>query len=125
MIRFTLLVTGFRDDQIRRENFVVHSVSPAPLPASTQDRTIQVVIRGKAFSVHVPAYVSILQAALDAGIRLPYSCRGGRCSTCAARCAAGEVRMTINDVLTEQDMAEGWILTCTGYPATDDVVITV
>lgn len=125
MIRFTLLVSGFRDDQIRRENFVVHSASPAPLPASTHDRTIQVVIRGRAFSVHVPAYVSILQAAMDAGIHLPYSCRGGRCSTCAARCSAGEVRMTINDVLTDQDMAEGWILTCTGYPATDDVVITL
>ncbi|GAB3641179.1 2Fe-2S iron-sulfur cluster-binding protein [Spirosoma arcticum] len=125
MIRFTLLVTGFRDDQIRRENFVVHSASPTPLPAFTQARTIQVVIRGQAFSVHVPAYVSILQAALDAGIRLPYSCRGGRCSTCAAHCSAGEVRMTINDVLTDQDRAEGWILTCTGYPATDDVVITV
>ena len=70
-----------------------------------------------------PAYKSILQAALDHGIPLPYSCKGGRCSSCAVRLKAGEVHMTINDVLTERDLANGWVLTCTGYPASEGLVL--
>lgn len=46
-------------------------------------------------------------------------------STCAARCLSGRVHMTINDVLTERNLADGWVLTCTGYPESDDVVIDV
>ncbi|HEY0109579.1 MAG TPA: 2Fe-2S iron-sulfur cluster-binding protein, partial [Fibrella sp.] len=70
-------------------------------------------------------YKSILQAALDVGVSLPYSCRGGRCSTCLARCSAGKVYMTINDVLTDRDLREGWVLTCTGYPMSDNVRLKV
>lgn len=123
MVLFTLIVSGFRADQIRRENFVVEPINLSPAPPVAHDRTILLRFRNREIDIEVPAYVSILQAALDAGIHLPYSCRGGRCSTCAAHCTAGHVVMTINDVLTERDLAEGWILTCTGYPDTDGVVI--
>ena len=123
MSQFTLVFSGFRPDQIRRENFVVESVVITPPPTTAQDRTIRIKFRGRDVEIEVPAYKSILQAALDEGISLPYSCRGGRCSTCAARCLSGSVHMTINDVLTEHDLANGWVLTCTGYPESDDVVI--
>jgi ring-1,2-phenylacetyl-CoA epoxidase subunit PaaE len=66
---------------------------------------------------------SILQAALQNNIPLPYSCRVGDCSTCAAICKSGKVGMVKNDVLTEADLAAGWILTCTGHALTDDVVV--
>lgn len=125
MVQFTLLVLGLRAEQIRRENFIVEPVRQAPAPVVAQDRTMLLYRRGQAIKVTVPASVSILQAALDAGVSLPYSCRGGRCSTCAARCTSGRVLMTINDVLTDRDLAEGWVLTCTGYPETDGVVIEV
>ena len=62
---------------------------------------------------------NILEVALQHKIKLPYSCRGGRCSTCTARCVSGSVKMTINDVLTPEDLAEGLILTCVSYPETD------
>lgn len=123
MVRFTLLFSGFHPNQIRRENFVVEPVVLTPPPAIAQDRTICIKFRGRDVEIQVPAYKSILQAALDEGITLPYSCRGGRCSTCAARCLSGRVHMTINDVLTEHDLADGWVLTCTGYPESDGVVI--
>jgi ring-1,2-phenylacetyl-CoA epoxidase subunit PaaE len=60
-----------------------------------------------------------LQAALDQGIALPYSCKGGVCSTCVARCVAGRVRMSKNDVLMEDDLRAGLVLTCVGYAETD------
>lgn len=125
MIQFTLIFSGFRLEQIRRENFVVETVFRAPPPALAQDRTVLLRFRGREVEIQVPAYKSILQAALDEGIPLPYSCRGGRCSTCAAHCTAGSVHMTINDVLTERDMREGWVLTCTGYPESDGVAIEI
>ena len=125
MIQFTLVFSGFRPEQIRRENFVVEPVVLTPPPISVQDRTVLIRFREREVEIQVPAYKSILQAALDEGIHLPYSCRGGRCSTCAAHCLSGKVHMTINDVLTERDLSEGWVLTCTGYPESDGVVIDV
>ncbi|GAB4004970.1 phenylacetate-CoA oxygenase/reductase subunit PaaK [Spirosoma migulaei] len=125
MAQFTLVFSGFRLDQIRRENFVVEPVVLTPPPTSAQDRSVLVRFKSREVEIQVPAYKSILQAALDEGIHLPYSCRGGRCSTCVARCLSGKVHMTINDVLTERDLAEGWVLTCTGYPESDGVVIEV
>ena len=123
MIQFTLVFSGFRPNQIRRENFTVEPVVLTPPPAIAQDRTVLIKFRGNDIEIQVPAYKSILQAALDEGLPLPYSCRGGRCSTCAARCLSGRVHMTINDVLTDHDLAEGWVLTCTVYPENDGVVI--
>lgn len=126
MVQFTLVFSGFRPDQIRRENFVIEPApQSAPLPMLAQDRTVLLKFRDREIDIQVPAYKSILQAALDEGVNLPYSCRGGRCSTCATRCTAGRVYMTINDVLTERDLADGWVLTCTGYPESDGVVIEI
>ena len=125
MAQFTLIFSGFRTDQIRRENFVVEPVFIAPPPTIAQDRTVLLRFRGRDIEIQVPAYKSILQAALDEGLSLPYSCRGGRCSTCAAKCLSGSVHMTINDVLTDHDLTDGWVLTCTGYPESDGVVIEV
>lgn len=123
MAQFTLVFSGFRLDQIRRENFVVEPVVLTPPPSSAQDRSVLLRFKEREVEIQVPAYKSILQAALDEGIHLPYSCKGGRCSTCAAHCVSGNVYMTINDVLTERDLAEGWVLTCTGYPESNGVVI--
>ena len=125
MVQFTLTVSGFARDQIKRENFTVVPVTITPPPVVAQDRTVLIRFKNREVEIQVPAYKSILQAALDEGVNLPYSCRGGRCSTCAARCRSGSVHMTINDVLTARDLADGWVLTCTGYPESDGVVIEV
>jgi ring-1,2-phenylacetyl-CoA epoxidase subunit PaaE len=125
MVQFTLVFSGIPLEQIRRENFVVEPVVQAPPPSLAVDRTVLLRFRSQDVEIQVPAYKSILQAALDEGVHLPYSCRGGRCSTCVARCKSGTVYMTINDVLTERDLADGWVLTCTGYPESDNVVIEV
>ncbi len=119
----TLRFMGFEGDQIRKENFVI---DPAPPPPThSEPHTIQLLFRSGAYTLDVPAYTTILQAGLDRGIPIPYSCRGGRCATCAAICRSGTVRMSINDVLTERDLAQGWILTCTAYVEREGVVVEV
>ncbi len=119
----TLRFLGFGDNQIRKENFVI---DPAPPPPKrSEPHTIQLTFRSEAYTLEVPAYTTILQAGLERGIPIPYSCRGGRCATCAAICRSGRVRMSINDVLTERDLAQGWVLTCTAYAESEDVVLEI
>jgi ring-1,2-phenylacetyl-CoA epoxidase subunit PaaE len=118
MVHITLRTLGFPDEAIRREHFTVGYVPPAPPVFDATPK--RVVIRAeidREFFVTWPD--SILTAAIRQGIPLPYSCRAGRCSSCVARCLAGRVRMSSNEVLTDKDIARGLVLTCVGYAETD------
>ncbi|MFV0276611.1 MAG: 1,2-phenylacetyl-CoA epoxidase subunit PaaE [Parahaliea sp.] len=66
---------------------------------------------------------NVLDAGLNHGIDLPYSCKGGVCSTCKARLLEGEVDMDITHALESAELAAGLILTCQAHPITDKVVV--
>ncbi|MCF0073317.1 ferredoxin--NADP reductase [Dyadobacter sp. CY261] len=117
----TLHFMGFSTEQIRKENFVIPS--PPPPPPVSNPHHINLHFHGTAYDLLVPAHSTVLDAALAEGVQLPYSCKGGRCSSCAAVCTQGKVHMSVNEVLTDRDLAEGWILTCSSYVDNDDVVI--
>ncbi|WP_439555203.1 2Fe-2S iron-sulfur cluster-binding protein [Dyadobacter sp.] len=119
----TLHFMGFSKDQIRKENFVITSAPPAP--RESYPHNIVLYFREKLYHLHVPAHTTVLDAALAEGIRLPYSCKGGRCSTCAGICKTGAVHMSVNEVLTDKDLKEGWILTCSAYVDSDNVTIEI
>jgi ring-1,2-phenylacetyl-CoA epoxidase subunit PaaE len=68
---------------------------------------------------------TVLAAGLRAGIDLPFSCRGGVCSTCRAVLVRGEVDMDIHYALEDYEVARGLILMCQSYPVTDSVAIDV
>jgi len=123
MIRLTLLYMGLEPEQIRKENFVIETVAVIGSPVNYPPRNIRIHFRNEMHDLTVAENQSILQAALQNNIPLPYSCRAGMCSTCMAKCTGGKVEMTVNDVLTDADLALGWILTCTGHPVSDDVGI--
>jgi ring-1,2-phenylacetyl-CoA epoxidase subunit PaaE len=65
----------------------------------------------------------ILDAAIHNGIDLPYSCKGGVCSTCSARVVEGEVKMDVCYALEPEDVAKGYVLTCQSHPKTERVVV--
>jgi ring-1,2-phenylacetyl-CoA epoxidase subunit PaaE len=118
-MEITLHYLGYTGEQIRKENFVIEK-APPPLRESLPHH-IQINIRGTRYQLLVPAHTTVLDAALAEGIPLPYSCKGGRCSTCACICKSGKVHMSFNEVLTDRDLAEGWILTCSSFVDSDDV----
>jgi ring-1,2-phenylacetyl-CoA epoxidase subunit PaaE len=66
---------------------------------------------------------NILDAALQQGADLPYACKGGVCCTCRARIVEGEVRMDVNYALEEEELEQGYILTCQSHPLTEKVVV--
>ena len=64
---------------------------------------------------------TILQTAQWAGLRINTSCEAGHCATCMARVVEGRAEMKGNDALEDDEVAEGWVLTCQAVPVTDEV----
>ncbi len=119
MAQFTLKTIGFNDEQIHKEQFVIDLPPPVPFLSDTAPKSAVIYFQQKKYSLTVAYPQTILDAALQNNIELPYSCKAGRCSTCAALCIKGKVKMSINEVLTERDIEKGLVLTCVGYAETD------
>jgi len=66
---------------------------------------------------------NLVDAGLKAGLEMPYSCKGGVCSTCRALVVEGEVDMDINFALEDYEVARGFVLCCQSFPVTDTLVI--
>ena len=67
--------------------------------------------------------LTILDAAIDAGVDAPFSCKGAVCCTCRAKVIEGKVKMDANFALTDAEVEEGFVLTCQAHPLTEKVVI--
>jgi ring-1,2-phenylacetyl-CoA epoxidase subunit PaaE len=67
---------------------------------------------------------TILDAAIDAGVDAPYSCKGGVCTSCMAKLVEGTVKMDANYALTDKEVASGFILCCQAHPTSETVKLT-
>jgi ring-1,2-phenylacetyl-CoA epoxidase subunit PaaE len=68
---------------------------------------------------------TVLDAGLRQGIELPYSCKGGMCSTCRVKLVEGEVDMDVHYALEDYEIARGFVLMCQSYPVTDRIGVNV
>jgi ferredoxin len=75
---------------------------------------------------HALAYQAgdtVLETARRAGLNPPSQCEAGNCATCMAHLDEGSVRMRVNDALTPEEVADGWILTCQSLPTSATIVV--
>jgi ferredoxin-NADP reductase len=96
-----------------------HSAAVAPPAAGATEVTIELDGQTKT-AAHHPG-TTILQTARSMGLKPPSSCEAGNCATCMAKLLDGEVKMHVNDALFEDEVADGWILTCQSVPTTPTV----
>lgn len=68
---------------------------------------------------------TILEAALDLDIDLPYSCQAGMCTACMGRCISGTVKLDEEDGLSDSELKAGYVLTCVAHPVGSNVVIEI
>jgi ring-1,2-phenylacetyl-CoA epoxidase subunit PaaE len=90
-------------------------------------RSSQVTIKldGREVNIAIPLEeeVTILDAALAQGADLPFACKGGMCCTCKAKLVSGEVMMDVHWGLEEEEVEQGYILTCQSYPKTEKLIV--
>jgi ring-1,2-phenylacetyl-CoA epoxidase subunit PaaE len=127
-IEATCREIGIAADRIHVERFVSEfGGKPRPkaiVPASAPPKAVaSLIIDGKRREVPVAEGEAILDAALRAGMDLPFACKGGMCSTCRARLVEGEARMEVNYSLEPWELEKGFILTCQARPVSERVVV--
>ncbi len=94
-------------------------------PADPEENaTVAVELDGARHRFDWPRKQVLLDVLLSEGLAAPYSCREGACSACVCRVVSGEVRMRRNEVLEEEDIAEGYVLACQSIPVSDDISVT-
>jgi ferredoxin len=85
--------------------------------------TVTIHLDRKKVSVPIVPGETLLETARRAGMEPPFSCEAGNCGTCMAKLEEGHATMRVNDALEEDEVAEGYILTCQGVPDTDSVTV--
>ncbi len=98
-------------------------MTTADQPESTGASAI-VHLDGQCHTVSWPRNEKLLDVLLEQGIEAPYSCREGHCGACAVTKLSGEVEMENNEVLEDEDLAEGLILACQSRPLSQSVEVS-
>jgi ring-1,2-phenylacetyl-CoA epoxidase subunit PaaE len=129
--RAVLAERGAAERTVHTELFHVPSEgeAPAATPEAQPDSRdvggteVTIILDGRSSTFTMGRGERVLDAALRVRGELPYSCRGGVCSTCRARLVSGEVTMAQNWALEPDEMADGYVLTCQASPVTDKLVV--
>src|SRR3954447_13522896 len=129
VIEDALEVGAVASEQVFVERFAfaasAREEAPAPVPATeliepdaaVGNATAPIVLGGRATEVKYQAGETFLETARRAGLRAPFSCESGSCATCMARLEEGQATMRVNTARTPEEVAEGWVLPCRGFPA--------
>ena len=97
--------------------------APEPVNGAEVDGTVTIYLERKKVSMPRVSGETLLESARRAGLAPPFSCEAGNCGTCMARLTEGSATMRFNDALEEDEVADGYILTCQGVPDTASVTV--
>ncbi|MCE7073597.1 MULTISPECIES: ferredoxin--NADP reductase [Dyadobacter] len=126
-----LAILAVPENKIRKESFMTATAAqPGEVTLDEEDdtlktREITLFYEGAEYKLPVKPHETVLEAALNMDIDLPYSCQAGMCTACLGRCTSGKVHLDEEDALSDAELNEGFILTCVSHPMSDDVIIEV
>ncbi len=129
-----LIEAGVPESRVYTERFTSGPAQAAKIQADTdaaptkqqaaKDITLTVVLDGKEHELQIGADEHVLDAALNAGLDLPFSCKAGVCCTCRAKVMCGEVVMDKNYTLEGDEMAQGYVLSCQARATTKQLTVS-
>jgi ring-1,2-phenylacetyl-CoA epoxidase subunit PaaE len=127
-IEASCISLGIPAERIHVERFVSEfGGKPRPkvaiAPEAPPKAIASLIVDGKRKDVPIAEGEAILDAALRAGMDLPYACKGGMCSTCRAKIVEGETTMDVNYSLEPWELEAGFVLTCQAHPVSERVVV--
>ena len=109
---------GVKDEEILFELFT-NSEEEKEIQGDTEGQTeVTVLVDEEEYTFSMDRKSVVLDEALEHDIDVPYSCQGGICSSCMARITEGKAEMSKNQILTEDEIEEGFVLTCQAHPTT-------
>jgi ferredoxin-NADP reductase len=130
LVETVLLAGGVPPEQIHIERFTVSEPAALDPPDDAPDAAlappsdgteVTIELNGQTKSTRHRPGTTILQTARQLGMTPPYSCEAGNCATCMAKCVEGEVTMFNNTALFDDEVENGWILTCQSVPTTPTI----
>ncbi|MBD3627024.1 ferredoxin--NADP reductase [Cyclobacterium sp.] len=118
---------GIPKELILKESFHLEKEKSAQEEGLTDvvSRPVKIILEGEEYAFDVGPKKTILEAGLDEGLDMPYSCQSGLCTACMGKLISGEVNMDEDAGLSEQEIKSGYILCCSSKPKGSDVVIQI
>jgi ring-1,2-phenylacetyl-CoA epoxidase subunit PaaE len=127
-VEATLLGQGIEQKRIHSERFLTAAEDTSSnnntTTAKGSEKSVIIHLDGEEIKLNVPDGKTVLQALIDAKYEPPYSCRSGSCAACMGKVIQGEVKMDACFALDEDEIANGYILTCQSHPVTEKVEIS-
>jgi ferredoxin-NADP reductase len=111
-VKAALFGLGAAEVQVKTEAFGTVTRNPTAKVARSTEVSGQIWFQASNLKVPVPLDATILEVADDAGVYIDNACRSGTCASCRVKLVSGKVNMPVEDALTTQDKADGYILAC-------------
>jgi 3-ketosteroid 9alpha-monooxygenase subunit B len=122
IVERSLLGEGMAPDRVHVERFAVpEPVEEPDAPSNGAPARITIEVGGRTESGDHHPGTTLLQTARQFGLAAPSSCEAGSCATCMAQVVEGAVTMRVNNALTDDEVADGWVLTCQSVPISPSV----
>ncbi len=122
-VKDTLIAENFSEKIIHFELFTKSKSKSENATSLDGNSEITILLDDEETTFTMSQKTNILEAALKQKLDAPYSCQGGICSSCLAKVTKGNAVMDKNSILSEDEVAEGLILTCQAHPTTAEIII--
>lgn len=125
-VKSFLIEKSVNESRIHFERFTTSDNQENNLDSDNEEiiSNVMVIVDGDEFEYTLSSEGdSILDSAIEQGADVPFSCKGAVCCTCRAKVIQGQAKMDQNFSLSEQEVEDGFILTCQAHPITKDILI--